>query len=150
MELARRQQARTLIPSSDDNRQCDATGRVSTAPAGVPEPYLRAAAVVCGPVVRGRGRARVSAQLASRVFTITATAARAGLNPLAHLRAYLEECARAGGTAPTGEALTRFLPWAITPNDLAAWANDPRPSPKPDTTGSDPRPAGAPRTGPAP
>ena len=92
----------------------------------------------------------VSAELASRVFTITATAARAGLNPLAHLRAYLEECARAGGTAPTGEALTRFLPWAITPNDLAAWANDPRPSPEPDTTGSDPRPAGAPRTGPAP
>ena len=142
-----------MIPSSDDNRQCNATGRVSTAPAGVPEPYLRAAAVVCGPVVRGRGRARVSAQLASRVFTITATAERAGLNPLAYLRSYLDSCARAGGTAPVGEALTQYLPWATGTDDLKAWANSPRPNPgitEPGTTGSDSRSAGDPRTGPAP
>ena len=37
----------------------------------------------------------VSAQLASRVFTITATATRAGLNPLSYLRADPDE--RAGG-----------------------------------------------------
>jgi len=88
----------------------------------------------------------VSAQLASRVWTITATAERAGLNPLAYLRAYLEECAHAGGKAPTGQALTRFLPWAITPDDRTAWANGPRPN----TTSSDTPSAGDPRTGPAP
>ncbi len=42
----------------------------------------------------------VSAELASRVWTITATAGRAGLNPLTYLTAYLDECAR-GGTTPT-------------------------------------------------
>ena len=88
----------------------------------------------------------VSAQLASRVFTITATAARAGLNPLAYLRAYLDECAQAGATAPTGEALTRFLPWAASPEDRTAWARDPRP--KPDTTETDTE--ADPRAGPAP
>ena len=80
----------------------------------------------------------ISAQLASRVFTITATAERARLNPLAYLTAYLGECARAGGTAPTGAALTRFLPWAMSTNDRTAWAADPRP--QPDTTGSDTQP----------
>jgi transposase len=69
----------------------------------------------------------VSAQLASRVFTITATATRAGLNPLAYLRAYLDECAQAGGTAPTGPALTRFQPWAVSTQDRTAWARDPTP-----------------------
>jgi hypothetical protein len=63
----------------------------------------------------------VSSQLASRAWTITATAARAGLNPLTYLSAYLEECARAGGRAPTGAALTRFLPWAASTDDLTAW-----------------------------
>lgn len=67
----------------------------------------------------------VSAQLASRVFTIAATAERAGLNPLAYLRVYLDECARAGGQAPAGAALTRFLPWAASTDDLTAWAHNP-------------------------
>jgi transposase len=100
----------------------------------------------------------VSAQLASRVFTITATAERAGLNPLAYLTAYLQECARAGGRAPTGQALTRFLPWAASTDDLTAWAYNPhrraRSGPEPDTTepdtGSDACPAGDQRSGPAP
>lgn len=94
----------------------------------------------------------ISAQLASRVFTITATATRAGLNPLAYLTAYLQECARAGGSAPTGDALTRFLPWAVGSDDLTAWAQNPRPKPEPnepDTTGSDTHP-GDQRAGPAP
>ncbi|MGQ0776743.1 MAG: IS66 family transposase [Pseudonocardiales bacterium] len=100
----------------------------------------------------------VSAQLASRVFTITATAQRAGLNPLAYLTAYLQECARAGGRAPTGQALTRFLPWAASTDDLTTWAYNPhrraRNGPEPDTTepgtGSDARPAGDQHNGPAP
>lgn len=95
----------------------------------------------------------VSAQLASRVFTITATAERAGLNPLAYLTAYLQECARAGGSAPTGQALTRFLPWAASTHDLTAWAHNPhrhvRGVPEPDT-GNDARPAGDQHSGPAP
>jgi len=96
----------------------------------------------------------VSAQLASRVFTITATAERAGLNPLAYLTAYLQECAQARGTAPTGQALTRFLPWAATPEDLTTWAHNPhrraRGDPEPDTTEPDTRPADDQPSGPAP
>jgi transposase len=81
----------------------------------------------------------ISAELASRAWTITATAERAGLNPLVYLRAYLDECARAGGRAPTGQPLTRFLPWAVGTDDLTAWAHDPRPHPDhADPTGSDP------------
>jgi len=98
----------------------------------------------------------VSAQLASRVWTITATAERAGLNPLTYLRAYLDQCAHAGATAPTGDALTRFLPWAASPDDLTAWAHDTPPRPAepdltgPDTNDSDDRCADQPRTGSAP
>ena len=73
-----------------------------------------------------------SAELASRVWTITATTERAGLNPLVYLGAYLHACAQAGGTPPTGAALDRFLPWAINPDDRAAWARHP------DTAGTDP------------
>lgn len=81
----------------------------------------------------------ISAELASRAWTITATAERAGLNPLVYLRAYLDECAHAGGRAPTGQPLTRFLPWAVGTDDLTAWAHDPRPHPDhADPTGSDP------------
>jgi len=92
----------------------------------------------------------VSAQLASRVWTITATAARAGLNPLAYLTAYLDECARAGGTAPTGQELTRFLPWAMSTQDRTTWARDPRP--RPDTTEPDTQAdtQADPRAGPTP
>jgi len=94
----------------------------------------------------------VSAQPASRAWTATATAARAGLNPLTYLTAYLDECARAGATAPTGHALTRFLPWTASTDDLAAWTHDPRPTPEPQptTSGGDARSAGNSHTGPAP
>jgi transposase len=74
----------------------------------------------------------VSAELASRVWTITATTEHAGLNPLVYLSAYLHACAQAGGKPPTGAALDRFLPWAINPDDRAAWARHP------DTAGADP------------
>jgi len=79
-----------------------------------------------------------SAELAGQLWTITATAQRAGINPLPYLRAYLNECARAGGTAPTGEALTRFLPWTATTADLTTWAH----------TNGDVRRADPPHTGP--
>ena len=115
-----------------------------------------------GPVVGrknyyGSGSA-VSAQLASRTFTISATAERAGLNPLAYLTAYLKECARAGGRAPTGETLTRFLPWTASTDDLTAWAHNPhrgpRGGPAPDTTEPDTanhaHPPGDQRSGPPP
>jgi transposase len=91
----------------------------------------------------------ISAQPASRVFTITATAERAGLNPLAYLTAYLDECAQAGGTAPAGAALTRFQPWTATTDDLNAWAHNPHrradADPEPDTTEPEDQ-----RSGPAP
>jgi transposase len=104
-----------------------------------------------GPVVGrknfyGSG-SKASAELASRVWTITATAERAGLNPLAYLGAYLNECAQTGGTPPTGAALDRFLPWALNPDDRAAWARQHDPAEPdtttpdtttPDTTGADP------------
>jgi transposase len=96
----------------------------------------------------------VSAQLASHVWTITATAQRAGLNPLAYLTAYLDGCAQAGGTAPHGQALTRFLPWTAGTDDLTAWTHSRQPNPdtpEPDTTTrSDARSADNPRTDPAP
>ena len=78
------------------------------------------------------------------MFTITATAERAGLNPLAYLTAYLQERARAGATTPTGEALTRFLPWAASTDDLTAWVNTPHPNPTPQATTPVPRTSRAP------
>jgi hypothetical protein len=77
-----------------------------------------------------------SAELASQVWTITATAERAGLNPLAYLSAYLDECAHNGGKPPTGATLDRFLPWALHPDDRTAWARRPDPA-VPDTTTAD-------------
>lgn len=71
-----------------------------------------------------------AAELAGRAWTITATATRAGCNPLAYLRAYLDACAANGGRPPSGEALERFLVWAASPDDLAAFtsvANGPAP-----------------------
>lgn len=74
----------------------------------------------------------VSARLAGRIWTITATAERNGLNPLTYLGAYLNQCAHNGGTPPTGAALDRFLPWALNRDDRAAWTRNP------DTAGADP------------
>jgi transposase len=66
-----------------------------------------------------------SAEAAGRIWTTTATAMRAGLNPLSWLTSYLDACARAGGRAPEGTALERFLPWAAGDDDLAAWRDAP-------------------------
>ncbi|MCL4446509.1 MAG: transposase [Actinobacteria bacterium] len=64
-----------------------------------------------------------AATLAARAWTITATANQAGLNPLEYLVAYLEACATSGGKAPSGEALERFFPWAVSEPDLENWSN---------------------------
>ena len=56
-----------------------------------------------------------SAHLAARVWTITATAERHGLEPLTYLTDYLTACARSGGKPLNGQALDRFLPWLPGP-----------------------------------
>ena len=66
-----------------------------------------------------------AAQAAGRIWTVGATATRAGCNPLSYLLAYLEACARAGGRPPAGEALARFFPWALDPADRDAWREAP-------------------------
>ncbi|KJF16466.1 transposase IS66 family protein [Acidithrix ferrooxidans] len=71
-----------------------------------------------------------AATLAARIWTITATAQRAGCNPLAYLIAYLQECAAAGGRAPNPAALERFFPWVASETDLVEWRMSP-PGPMP-------------------
>ncbi|MHB8187114.1 MAG: IS66 family transposase [Dermatophilaceae bacterium] len=70
-----------------------------------------------------------SAELAGRAWTITATAARAGLNPLRYLTDYLDACAAAGGKPPDSKALGAFLPWTATDADLTRWRGQPGPDP---------------------
>jgi transposase len=77
-------------------------------------------------------RTEDAARLAARVWTITATAEMAGLNPITYLTAYLDACGRAPRRARdepplTGPDLERFLPWTATPDDLDAWKQPPRP-----------------------
>ena len=55
--------------------------------------------------------ARWAADLAADVWTISATAAQNGLEPLALLQDYLIACAQAAGTAPAGAELEPFLAW---------------------------------------
>ena len=74
--------------------------------------------------------AQWAAHLAADVWTVTATAARHGIEPLSMLTGYLQECARNGGTALAGADLDPFLPW--TPQGRAARrrpASDPGPGP---------------------
>ena len=98
--------------------------RRSNAP-GLPDRALRR------PVVTRKNaygsRTQDAARLAARVWTITATAEMAGLNPITYLTAYLDACGQTGGKPPTGPDLERFLPWAATREDLDAWAQPPRP-----------------------
>ena len=70
-----------------------------------------------------------SAELAGRAWTITATAARFGVNPLGYLIDYLQACAVAGGKAPEGAALARFFPWAAAEADLSRWRGQAGPDP---------------------
>jgi transposase len=85
--------------------------------------------MIRGPVVT-RKNARGShngdaARNAAVIWTATATAQMAGLNVLAWLTAYLDECGRNGGKPLTGPALERFLPWNAGREDLRTWAQPP-------------------------
>ena len=75
--------------------------------------------------------AQWAAHLAADVWTITATAAQHGIEPLGLLTGYLQACARNGGAAPAGASLDPFLP--STPQGRAGRcpASDPRPGPGP-------------------
>ena len=66
----------------------------------------------------GGSRNGGTARNAARIWTVTATAAKAGLNLQTYLAAYLDECGRNNGRPPDGAALERFLPWAASPEDL--------------------------------
>ena len=68
-----------------------------------------------------------AARLAARVWTVTATAEKAGRTCPAYLTAYLDACGRNGGRPPSGPDLERFLPWLAAPEDLRAWAQPPPP-----------------------
>gem|GEM_PF-747829 len=68
-----------------------------------------------------------AARLAARIWTVTATAQMAGLNVIAYLTAYLDECGRNHGKPLAGPDLERFLPWHAGPGDLRAWAQPPPP-----------------------
>jgi transposase len=65
-----------------------------------------------------------AADLAARVWTITATAERNGREPLAYLTEYLQTCAEAAGKTPEGQALQRFLPWLTDPSHTTASRDD--------------------------
>jgi transposase len=66
-----------------------------------------------------------TARTAASIWTVTATAQIAGLNIITYLTAYLDECGRHGGKPLSGEALSRFLPWQASPEDLNTWAQPP-------------------------
>ncbi len=70
-----------------------------------------------------------SARLAAMLWTILATADRNELNPLTYLTAYLQACADNGGRPLSGSELDRFLPWALAPEDRAAWSRPLPPEP---------------------
>jgi transposase len=70
-------------------------------------------------------RTDAAARLAATIWTVTATAERAGLNTLTYLTAYLDACGRNNGKPLTGPDLQRFLPWTASPADLHTWAQPP-------------------------
>jgi transposase len=63
-----------------------------------------------------------AATLAADIWTITATAAQNGIEPLHELTEYLTACAANSGKPLTGDQLGPFLPW--TPAGQARHAND--------------------------
>ena len=62
-----------------------------------------------------------TARTAADIWTIIATAQMAELNTITYLTAYLDECGHNGGKPLPGEALSRFLPWKASPEDLRTW-----------------------------
>ena len=82
-----------------------------------------------GPVVTrknaGGSQNPGTACTAASIWTVTATVQMARLNIITYLTAYLDECGRNGGKPLSGEALSRFLPWNASPEDLRIWAQPP-------------------------
>ena len=74
----------------------------------------------------GGSRNGDTARNAAVTWTVTATARMAGLNVLAYLTAYLDECGH-DGKPLAGQALERFLPWNASPEDLRTRAQPPPP-----------------------
>jgi transposase len=72
--------------------------------------------------------AKWAADLAARVWTITATAERNHREPLAYLTDYLQACATAASKAPQDQALQRFLPWLPNPGDTPDSPDDNHPN----------------------
>jgi transposase len=66
-----------------------------------------------------------TAAAAAGIWTVIATAELAGLNIITYLTAFLDECGRHGGKPLSGRALSRFLPWNASPEDLRTWAQPP-------------------------
>ena len=75
--------------------------------------------------------AQWAAHLAADVWTVTATAARHGIEPLSLLTGYLQACAEHGGTAPAGVGLDPFLPWTPQGRARRRPASDQRQGPGP-------------------
>jgi transposase len=73
----------------------------------------------------GASRDDWAAIFAAALWSVLATAERNGLNPLSYLTAYFQACADHGGNPLEGQALARFLPWALAPEDQAAWSAPP-------------------------
>jgi transposase len=82
-----------------------------------------------GPVVTrknaGGSQNPGTACTAASIWTVTATVQMARLNIITYLTAYLDECGRNDGKPLSGEALSRFLPWNASPEDLRTWAQPP-------------------------
>jgi transposase len=72
-----------------------------------------------------------AAHLAADVWTVTATAARHGIEPLGLLTGYLQACAEHGGSAPAGAGLDPFLPWTPQGRARRRPASDQRQGPGP-------------------
>ena len=75
--------------------------------------------------------AQWAAHLAADVWTVTATTARHGIEPLGLLTGYLQACAQGGGTAPAGASLNPFLPWTPQGRARRRPASDSGPGPSP-------------------
>jgi transposase len=71
-------------------------------------------------------------QLAAMVFSLVQTLTLWDLNPRPWLTAYLQACARAGGTAPPD--LNSFLPWNLTAARRQEWASPREAEAAPDTS----------------
>jgi transposase len=78
---------------------------------------------VCGRKQFSGSSALWSGQLAAKLFSLFATLLLWQINPRKWLRAYLEACAEEGGKAP--EDAARFLPWNLSDEQRAAWAELP-------------------------